>query len=132
MNMKYRILKNDAWTKKFTQITPGMSYGTEREPEILGEYENLEEALKEFEKFPNSLVNEEKGATGTMYQLIEFILEQEYDDDYADTVKVTEPYIELVNQDDYETIEVFRDCKAAKNAEHKAVEQGLNVYLSYR
>lgn len=130
--MKYRILKNDAWVKKFTQITPGMSYGGENDPEILGEYETLEEALKEFEKFPNSLINEEKGATGTMYQLIEFILEQEYDDDYADTVKVTEPYIELVNSDDYEVIEVFKDCKAAKDAEDKAVEQGLNVYLSYR
>lgn len=58
--------------------------------------------------------------------------EAEYEDGYADTVKVTEPYIELVNSDDYETIEVFRDCKAAKNAEHKAIEQGLNVYLSYR
>ena len=130
--MKYRILKNDAWVKKFAQIVPGMSYGNENDPEILGEYETLEEALKEFEKFPNSLISEEKGVTGTMYQIIEFILEQEYDEDYADTVKVTEPYIELVNQDDYEVIEVFKDCKAAKNAEHKAVEQGLNVYLSYR
>lgn len=130
--MKYRILKNDAWVKKFAQIVPGMSYGSESDPEILGEYETLEEALKEFEKFPNSLINEEKGAIGTMYQLIEFIIEQEYEDGYMDTVKVTEPYIELVNSDDYETIEVFRDCKAAKNAEHKAVEQGLNVYLSYR
>lgn len=130
--MKYRILKNDAWVKKFVQIVPGMSYGNENNPEILGEYETLEEALKEFEKFPNSLISEEKGVTGAMYQLIEFILEQEYDDDYADTVKVTEPYIELVNSDDYEVIEVFKDCKAAKNAEDKAVEQGLNVYLSYR
>lgn len=130
--MKYRILKNDAWVKKFTQIEQGMSYCNGNDPEILGEYGTIEEALKEFEKFQNSLINEEKGVTGTMYQLIEFILEQEYDEDYADTVKVTEPYIELVNQDDYETIEVFRDCKAAKNAEHKAVEQGLNVYLSYR
>ena len=127
-NMKYRILKNDAWTKKFAEIVPGMSYGSEREPEVLGEYETLEEALKEFEKFQNSLISKENG----MFKLTEFILEHEYEDGYADTVKVTEPYIELVNSDDYETIEVFRDCKAAKNAEHKAIEQGLNVYLSYR
>lgn len=130
--MKYRILKNDTWTKKFTEIVPGMSYGSENDPEILGEYENLEDALKEFEKFPNSLISEEKGVIGTMYQLIEFILEQEYEDGYTDTAKVTEPYIELVNSDDYSIIETFRDCKAAKNAEHKAIEQGLNVYLSYR
>lgn len=126
--MKYRILKNDAWVKKFVQIVPGMSYGGENDPEILEEYETIEEALKEFEKFQNSLISEENG----MFKLAEFILEQEYDEGYADTVKITEPYIELVNQDDYETIEVFRDCKAAKNAEDKAVEQGLNVYLSYR
>lgn len=130
--MKYRILKNDAWVKKFAQIVPGMSYGNENDPEVLGEYETLEEAVKEFEKFPNSLISEEKGVTGTMYQLIEFILEQEYDDGYTDSVKVTEPYIELVNSDDYEVIEVFKDCKTAKDAEDKAVEQGLNVYLSYR
>lgn len=126
--MKYRILKNDAWVKRFTQITPGISYGGENDPEILGEYETLEEALKEFEKFQNSLISKENG----MFKLAEFILEQEYDEGYADTVKITEPYIELVNSDDYETIEVFRDCKAAKDAEDKAVEQGLNVYLSYR
>lgn len=126
--MKYRILKNDTWVKKFAQIVPGMSYGSENDPEILGEYETLEEALKEFEKFQNSLISKENG----MFKLMEFILEQEYDDDYTDTVKITEPYIELVNSDDYETIEVFRDCKAAKDAEDKAVEQGLNVYLSYR
>lgn len=128
MIMKYRILKNDAWVKKFTQIVSGMSYGTEREPEVLGEYGTIEEALKEFEKFQNSLISKENG----MFKLAEFILEQEYDDDYADTVKVTEPYIELVNSDNYEVIEAFRDCKAAKDAEDKAVEQGLNVYLSYR
>lgn len=126
--MKYRILKNDAWVKKFTQITPGMSYGGENDPEILGEYETLDEALREFEKFPNSLIEEVNG----MFKLTEFILEHKYDDDYTDAERVTEPYIELVNQDDYEVIEVFKDCKAAKNAEHKAVEQGLNVYLSYR
>lgn len=126
--MKYRILKNDAWVKKFVQIVPGISYGGENNPEILGEYRTLEEALKEFEKFQNSLISEESGK----FKLTEFILEHEYDDDYADTEKVTEPYIELVNGDDYSIIETFRDCKAAKNAEHKAVEQGLNVYLSYR
>jgi hypothetical protein len=105
-----------------------MSYGSERDPEVLGEYETLEEAVKEFEKFPNSLISEESG----MFKLTEFIMEHEYDDDYADTEKTTEPYIELVNSDDYSIIETFRDCKAAKDAEDKAVEQGLNVYLSYR
>lgn len=126
--MKFRILKNDAWVKKFVQIVPGMSYGNENDPEILGEYSTLEEALKEFEKFPNSLISEESG----MFKLTEFILEHEYDDDYTDTERVTEPYIELVSSDDYSVIEIFRDCKVAKDAEDKAVEQGLNVYLSYR
>jgi hypothetical protein len=126
--MKFRILKNDAWVKKFVQIVPGTSYGSERDPEVLGEYETLEEAVKEFEKFPNSLISEESG----MFKLTEFILEHEYDDDYVDTERVTEPYIELVNSDDYSIIETFRDCKAAKDAEDKAIEQGLNVYLSYR
>lgn len=128
MNMKYRILKNDAWVKKFAQITPGMTYCNGRDPETLGEYNNLEDALKIFNKFESSLICEENN----MFEVTEIILEQEYEDGYTDTVKVTEPYIELVNSENYDVLEVFRDCRTAKDAEDRAVEQGLNVYLSYR
>ena len=119
---------NDGWVKKFTDIVPGMTYCNERDPKVIGEYSNVEDALKTFDKFESSLITEENN----MFKITEVILEQEYEDGYSDTVKITKPYIELVNSDTYDILEVFRDCKAAKVAEDKAIEQGLNVYLSYR
>ena len=125
--MIYRVIMNDGWVKKFTDIVPGITYCNGRDPKVIGEYNNLEDALKAFDKFESSLITEENN----MFNITEVILEQEYEDGYSDLIKVTEPYIELINEH-YDVIAVFRNCKAAKDAEDKAVEQGLNVYLSYR
>lgn len=125
--MIYRIIMNDEWVKKFTDIVPGMTYCNERDEEVIGEYDNLEDALKAFNKFECSLITKENN----IYKLTEYILEQVDEEGYTELVKVTEPYIELINEH-YDVIAVFRDCKAAKDAEYEAIKNDENVTLLYK
>ena len=82
-NIKFELRKGMVQVpyRERKRIEAGFTYTLDEEPEIIKVFENKEEALSELKKF-ESEIYAFKGASGTVFELTEYYVEEnEYDED---------------------------------------------------
>ncbi len=111
---RFEIVKRTAevkWNDRFN-IIPGCTEYDE-EPEVIEMFDNLEAAIKALYQYKTE-INEFSASTGTMYQVIEYAVQEIRGDD-VEIWEVSEMDIVVQNSETYENVVVVHSYEDAEN-----------------
>ena len=111
---RFEIMKRTAevkWNDRFN-IIPGCTEYDE-EPEVIEMFDNLEAAIKALYQYKTE-INEFSASTGTMYQVIEYAVQEIRGDD-VEIWEVSEMDIVVQNSETYENVVVVYSYEDAEN-----------------